>query len=117
MATDASMLEELLDSADVAIYLKDEEGRIMMIIRCGAELLNKSKEEVIGKTDYDNVPKEDAEKVRDADQKVRETHSLVTLRDTFSFPSGRVALVDHKFPVEIEGHPHAVGGIAMRENV
>ncbi len=68
-----------------------------------------SKEECVGKTDYDIVSNEEA------DRKVTETHSPITFRDTVSFPSGQMTLVDHKFPVAVKGHPHAVGRIAMTE--
>lgn len=113
MAKEADLLQNFIDSSNASIYLKDEEGRLLMANRRVAEMLKVSKEELIGKTVYDVFSKEDADKLWSCDRKVIETGTPVTLKASISFPSGQITVIDHKFPVSVEGHPNAVGGIAI----
>jgi PAS domain S-box-containing protein len=108
------LLQRFIDSANVAIYLKDGQGRFLMVNRRCAEILKASKEEIIGKTDYDFVSKEAADQFRAYDRRVAEAGTPMTFKVTFSSPDGPHTILDHKFPVsDIEGSPKAVGGIGM----
>ena len=49
MANETNLIQNFIDNSDAFIYLKDGEGRILMVNRLLAELLKLSKEEVIGK--------------------------------------------------------------------
>jgi PAS domain S-box-containing protein len=111
--TQAELLERFMDSTDAIIYLKDEDGRFLMVNRRAAEVLKKNKEELIGKKDRDFVPKQQADKFREMDQKVTQSGAPLNYRDTVTLPGGQFTVVDHKFPVSLEGHAHAVGGIAI----
>lgn len=113
MATEADLIKSYVDSCDAIIYLKDEQGRIIMANRQAAQHAKVSKEQFIGKTDYDILPKAEADEIRAYDRKVADTGAPVTFTKTVSLPSGRITVVDHKFPVSVEGHPHAIGGIAI----
>jgi PAS domain S-box-containing protein len=113
MANEADLIQNFIDSSDAVIYLKDEQGRFIMVNRRAAELANLSKEALIGKTAYDLIPKEEADKVTEIDRKVAETGAPLNFKDTVSLPSGQITLLDHKFPVALEGYPNAVGGIAI----
>ena len=113
MAVQADLFQDFLDSSDAIIYLKDKHGCFIMVNRRAAELLHMSKEEVIGKTAYDLIPKEEADRVAEIDRKVAETGSPLNFKDTISLPSGQITLLDHKFPVALEGYPNAIGGIAI----
>jgi PAS domain S-box-containing protein len=113
LMTQAQLIEQFMDSTDAIVYLKDEEGRFLMVNRRAAEVLKKKKEELIGKKDRDFVPKQQADKFREMDQKVIQTHAPLNYRDTVTLPGGQFTIVDHKFPVSLEGHTHAVGGIAI----
>ena len=78
------------------------------------DLFKVSKEEVIGKTDYDLASKEDAEKWRSLDDQVRQTGVPLNTKTIVSTPKGEMIVVDHKFPFkDLEEHPNAVGGIAI----
>ena len=113
MADKADLLQNFLDSSDTVIYLKDEQGRFLMVNRRAAEMFKVSKEEVIGKTDYDFFPKEDADMFRANDRKVIETGTAMNFKSSISSPDGQITVIDHKFPVSVEGSPNAVGGIAI----
>jgi len=84
MADKADLLQNFLDSSDTVIYLKDEQGRFIMVNRRVAEMFNVNKEEVIGKTDYDILPKEEADKFRANDRKVAETGTPMNFKGTVS---------------------------------
>jgi PAS domain S-box-containing protein len=111
---ESDLMQSFADSCDEILYLKDEEGRFIMVNRRAAESANLSKEELLGKTAYDIVPREEADRLTEVDRKVARTGTPMSIKNTFSLPSGRVTLVDHKFPVKAEGYPRAVGGIAVK---
>ncbi|MDA2919606.1 PAS domain-containing protein [Desulfobacterota bacterium AH_259_B03_O07] len=113
MADEAKLIQNFIDSSDAIILLKDEQGRFLMVNRRFAEIHKLSKEELIGKTDYDTLSKEEAEKFRAYDRKVTETGTPIIFKDTVSYPSGQIRIIVHKFPVSIEGSPNAVGSIAI----
>jgi len=113
MANETNLIQNFIDSSDAFIYLKDGEGRILMVNRRLAEMLKLSKEEVIGKTDYDFFTKEDAEMFRANDRKVIETGTPMNFKSSISTPDGQITVIDHKFPVSVDGSPNAVGGIAI----
>ena len=113
MANEANLIQNFIDSSNAFIYLKDGEGRFLMVNRRVAEMLKVSKEEVIGKTDYDFFPKEEADKFRANDRKVAETGTPMNFKGGVSLPDGQITIIDHKFPVSVEGSPNAVGGIAL----
>jgi PAS domain S-box-containing protein len=112
-ADEANLIQNFIDSSDAITYLNDEQGRFIMVNRRAAELVNLSKEELIGKTAYDLIPKEEADKITEIDRKVAETGTPLNFKDTVSLPSGQITVIDHKFPVSVEGSPNAVGGIAI----
>jgi PAS domain S-box-containing protein len=113
MAHDTDLILSFFDSTDAVMYLKDAQGRFVLVNRRAAELAGLSKEEFVGKTAYDVVPKDEADRVTAVDQKVRETGAPLNFTDTVTVPSGKLTLLDHKFPVPIDGYPNAVGGIAI----
>ncbi len=114
MANEANLIQNFIDSANVVIYIKDDQGHFLMVNRRVAEMLKVSKEEVIGKTDYDFFSKEEADGFRANDLKVAEAGTPMTFKDTVSFPDGQHTMADFKFPVSnIEGFPNAVGGIVI----
>ena len=53
--------QALLDSLPVLAWLKDTEGRYLMVNESFAHYTGLSKEEIIGKTDYEIYPKEEAD--------------------------------------------------------
>ena len=106
-------MQKLIESSNVIIYLKDEEGRFLMVNQKLAELFQAPREEIIGKTDYDFASEEQADKWRAQDLKVAEAGTPINFKFTTSLPEGDFTILDHKFPVDVDGHPKAVGGIAI----
>lgn len=114
MANEADLIQNFLDSTDAVIYLKDDQGRFLMVNRVCGELFKASKEEILGKTDYDFASTEQADKWRANDRKVIEARTPMTFREPAVFPDGPRTYLSRKFPVSnIEGSPNAVGGISI----
>jgi PAS domain S-box-containing protein len=113
MNDEANLIQNFLDSSDAIIYLKDEHGRFLMVNRRTAEMLKVSKEELIGKTDYDFFAKGEADKFRANDRKVAEAGTPMNFKLTVPLPDGQITVIDNKFPVSVEGSTNPVGGIAI----
>ena len=113
MANQADLIQNFIDNCNAVIYLKDEEGRFLMVNGCAGEMLKVAKEELLGKTDYDFFSKEDADKFRANDRKVANVGTPMNFKETHTFAGKQITILDHKFPVSVEGHPNAVGGIVM----
>ncbi len=111
---EVSLIQNFIDSSSATIYLKDDEGRFIMVNRRFAELVKLSKEELIGKTDYDFATEEEADKFRANDRKVAETGTSIVFKETLTLDDGQHTYISHKFPVSnVEGSPNAVGGISI----
>ncbi len=113
MANEANLLQNFIDSANAIIYLKDEQGRFLMVNRRVAELFKASKEQIIGKTNHDLMAKEEADMIRAHDSKVTEAGTPLTFKETVTLTDGQHTFTSHKFPVSVEGSPNAVGGISI----
>lgn len=113
MNNKTDLILSFFDNADAVMYLKDTQGRFVIVNRRAAELAGLSKEELVGKTAYDVVPIAEADRVTAVDQKVRETGASLNFTDTITLPSGQLTILDHKFPVSIASYPNAIGGIAI----
>ena len=112
--TQTDLLQNFMDSAEANVYLKDEEGRFLMVNRRVADMFGVSKVDVLGKTDYDFVSKEDADMFRENDRKVAGAGTAMSFTVTVTLSDGQHTFIDHKFPVsDVVGSANAVGGIAI----
>ena len=49
----SSIYEDIIDESSLVIFVEDTEGKYLFVNKQGADYLNKSKEEIVGKTDFD----------------------------------------------------------------
>jgi len=113
MGKEIISIQNFIDSSGAVIYIKDERGRFLMVNHKLAELFRSTKKQILGRTDYDFVTTQQADKWRANDRKVAETGTPMNFKVGVSLTDGQITTVDHKFPVSIEGSPNAVGGIAI----
>ena len=73
LALEKDLLQNLLNNIPDAIYFKDDKNRIIRVNRFYAEGFKLSSEEIIGKTDFDFFPKDQAQKMFDDDNYVLNT--------------------------------------------
>jgi diguanylate cyclase (GGDEF)-like protein/PAS domain S-box-containing protein len=70
LLADLDALRSIIDAVPHTFFIKDEEGRFVLVNQTMCALMGHSAEELTGKTDYDFVPKEQADIFRDKDRLV-----------------------------------------------
>ena len=106
-------LQAILDNATALIYLKDTEGRFILINRQLESLFNKPKEEILGKNDYDLFPKEMADTFHANDRRVIEAGEPLEFEEIAAHDDGVHTYISIKFPLKDHtGVPYAVCGIS-----
>lgn len=106
-------LQQVLDGTMAVIYVKDTEGRLLLINRRFEELFHISREEIQGKTDYDMFPKEAADAFRVNDRQVLASGGAVEFEERVPHDEGIHTYISLKFPLfDPAGRPTAVCGIS-----
>lgn len=77
LAREHELLQTLMDSIPDSIYFKDEENRFIMVNKAKAAHSSVSPEEMIGKTDFDFLPPEQARKAFEDDAEVMNTGKFI----------------------------------------
>jgi PAS domain S-box-containing protein len=102
-----ALLQEVVDNTAASIYVKDLDGRFLLVNRCLARTVGRDRADLIGKTDYDLFPREQADAVRTVDQRVLaagipleveetvlvaggELHTYLSIKAPLADPDGRV---------------------------
>jgi PAS domain S-box-containing protein len=107
-------LQDIIDGTTTAIILvKDLEGRYIAANRCFEKLVGIPREKLRGKTDYEVLPKGQADMCRSYDKQALE-NSPVQAEETLSFINGKEhVFLAHKFPLyDPQGKAYAVCTIA-----
>ena len=107
------LLQDIIDGFQSPIFVKDIEGRFLIINNKLEELLGVKNEEIKGKTDYDVITKELAEYYRDNDQKVLEQGKAMYIEEEADLIDGHHTYIANKFPIyDSKGKPYGVGSIS-----
>ncbi|WP_071515069.1 PAS domain S-box protein [Geitlerinema sp. PCC 9228] len=107
------ILRAILDNTPVPIYLKDLEGRLILSNLTHQQTLNASQWEILGKTDYELLPKAIADEVRKNDEKVLNAGASLEMEEKIPQENQVRTYLSIKFPLCTEdGSPYAVGGIS-----
>ena len=75
-----SRLQAIMDNTSAVIYLKDLQGRYLMINRRFEELFNVTQQQIVGKTDADIFPSDVVAKLQANDRQVRDTRTTLGIR-------------------------------------
>ncbi|MDY7075513.1 MAG: PAS domain S-box protein [Chloroflexota bacterium] len=106
-------LQAIVEDTSRVIYLKDIAGRYLLINRQYEIAINISREQVIGKTDYDIFPRQVADEFRQSDLEAIHTREPVELEETISLAGGEHVYLTVKYCIKNEhGEPYALCGIA-----
>lgn len=106
-------LRAILDNTINVVYLKDTEGRYILINRRYESLFRVKKEEAAGKTDFDLFPREFAEKFRENDLKALSSERAIEFVEEAPQEDGTHIYISVKFRLLGPNHlPYAVGGIS-----
>ena len=89
LSLEKDYMQNLLDNIPDAIYFKDKENRIIKVNKFYADGAGLSPKEIIGKTDFDFFPKEQAQKMAEDDKYVLSTgKSIVGKVERTLLPNG-----------------------------
>jgi len=107
------LVQAIVDNSAAVIYAKDLRGQYLLVNQLYCELFHHSKEEVLGKTDYDIFNREAADAFRDMDLRVAAGNQ--TLREAEKVPQddGTHTYISVKSTLkDARGLPYAVIGIS-----
>jgi PAS domain S-box-containing protein len=105
-------LRDILDNSAMVVFLKDLDGRYMLVNRLFEELFPQG-EPTVGKTDYDIFPPEVAETLREDDRRALDASGPVDAEETVPTADGDRVYLSVKFPLfDSDGKPYGVCGIA-----
>lgn len=103
--------QAILDNTPLLIFLKDLQGRYILVNKSFRDTVGVTEEQIINKTDHDIEPTEDAEKYKRSDEQVIQTLKPVEQDEVLITTSGRRHLHYTKFPVLDErGNIFAISG-------
>jgi len=95
-----STLRALFDASPVAAFVKDEAGRMAYCNPALCAPFGVLPADWIGKTDFETMPREIAEKFRSIDLQVLEEDRLIHFEDLTLAPDGHTVIWDvHKYPL------------------
>jgi PAS domain S-box-containing protein len=107
------MIRAIIDNSTAVIYVKDLQGRYLLVNRRYSELFHISNETVAGKTDHDLFPQDVAESVRAMDLRVAAAATTLTEEEVVPHDDGPHTYISVKCPLWDEtGKPYAVFGIS-----
>ena len=92
------LLNSIMEGVNEVIFVKDLQGRYVMINAPGAQMIGHSVAEVIGKTDFEILPTETAEAVTATDAQVLRTGETHTYEVAVPFSSGVRTFLATKSP-------------------
>jgi PAS domain S-box-containing protein len=106
-------LQAIIDNAPTVIYLKDPQGKFILINSRFEKLFHITREEIIGKTDYDIFPEKAANAMRENDQKILDADEAVEFEELVPHDDGQHTYISIKFPIrDASGVPYGVCGIS-----
>lgn len=108
-----AQLQALIDNTSAVIYMRDLDGRYMVINREYERLFHLRRESVIGLTDHDLFPAEIADEFRANDLKAASRGGPAQFEEVAPGEDGPHTYVTVKFPLlDSAGRPYAVCGIS-----
>ncbi|WP_440905454.1 response regulator [Catenovulum sp. SX2] len=114
IAESRQLLQTVIDNSPALIYLKDLDGRYILVNKEWRRVTNLSLDELMGHTDQQLFPAKMAAEFAKNDHEVAESLETLQTEETLTHEDGRVEVfMSYKFPVhDADGNLMAVGGIS-----
>lgn len=107
------LIQGIIDHSPVMLFVKDLEGRILLINRRAAADLGHTPEELVGRYDAEFVPPEMAAIYHANDQQVLASGQPQTVEEDVVYTDGLHTVMSVKFPIlDDQGQIVAIGGIS-----
>jgi PAS domain S-box-containing protein len=107
-------LQAFLNNSPAIIFMKDLEGRYLLVNQEFERVLQTTQTEVLGKTDFDFLPPEVAKELRNNDTQTIFEQMAINFEETVTMSDGAHTYFVTKFPIlDMDGKPYATGGISL----
>jgi PAS domain S-box-containing protein len=107
------LLQGILNNSTAMISVKDLQGRYMLVNHGYERLFHANSESLVGKTIYDLLPREYADRVRASDQRVLDSGNVLEVEESIPHEDGLHTYIAIRSPLrDGEGRPYAVCVIA-----
>ena len=111
--TQQSELRAIIDNSPNGIWIKDLEGRYLLVNQEMCDIYQRSPEDIIGQTDTVFYPAEVSAELQEADRRALQSESHILTEGEFTILGEQRHYYTVKFPVrKIDGTPFGIGGIA-----
>lgn len=105
-----AQLEAVIDSVPLAMYVKDARHGYQLVNREYERLSQHTRQEILGKHDFELFPPPVAQLFRDQDLEVAKADAAIEFRETIPLPDGIHSFITSKFPLRrADG---SLGGVA-----
>jgi PAS domain S-box-containing protein len=106
-------LLKVIDNASAVIYMRDLDGRYLLVNRQYEQLFNVNREDLMGLTDYDLFPKLVADAFRANDLRALAKDAPTVMEEIAPHSDGPRTYITVKYPItDLDGRPYAVCGIS-----
>ncbi|WP_437683946.1 AAA family ATPase [Sorangium sp. So ce131] len=112
LKTNQETLRAIVDNSAASIYLKDREGRYLLVNRQAGNALRMSSHEILGKTDADLFPAPTVAIVGDNDRKVLDEGEPLECEEVVLLEDGPHTFLSLKFPLGEAVMPGVLCGIS-----
>jgi PAS domain S-box-containing protein len=107
------LLQAVIDHAPAAIFVKDLDGRLMLVNQQSAAFMQSSAAEMLGKYEAQVFPPHKVAMWKQSDERVLASGEVVTYEDVIARDDGDAVYLSVKFPIRnAQGEIYAIGGIA-----
>ena len=107
------LLQGILDTAPVGIFLKNLQGKYILLNPYWLRTMGLSQEQALGKTDYDLFVPEIASEIAKRDRTVLDAGRAVTSEEVIPNPDKTRTYITKRFLLyDVAGNPYAVCGIS-----
>jgi PAS domain S-box-containing protein len=106
-------LQAILDNVPAVVFMKDLEGRYLMVNRHFEGVYRQPGSTIVGRTARDLLPAAQAETLLATDRKVLETHRSLEFEDVFEVDGEARTYVSLKFPLlDADDRPYAICSVS-----
>jgi PAS domain S-box-containing protein len=107
------LLQAIVDNSQAVVYVKDLDGRYLLVNRRFEEIFNLPRDAILGRTDHHFLAKETADAFRDLDVRVARADHALTEEETVPQSGGVHTYVSVKAPLrDVSGNAYGVFGIS-----
>ncbi len=108
-----AFLHGIIEHSPASIYVKDRQGRAILVNQHCANLMGMAREHILGKTDDELFPPAFVASWRSKDTQILDTGQPIIFDETFQGDDGIHSFLSIKFPLyDEQGHINAVGTIS-----